>query len=153
MLGATPTRHLLLAAVFLGAGCDAFLPALVGCPTSRPAEVGRSWSEIGGPNAHFHVDPTSLRASRNPYLVFTRVQPDPADMNRLGVYIERLDGSNRVAAFVNSRMNPAGIQDAPQLPGGWYLVELTIPAPGCWRVVAAVDGEPVGTAIVDAGEE
>jgi hypothetical protein len=145
--------YLVVASLLLAASCDTVLRPLVGCPISQPVQLAGSWVEIGGPRAHFaRIPPEGLRPNSDPYLVITRVEPDPEDLDRLGVYLERLDGTERIDAFINSRMLPAGIQGAPNLPGGWFLVELTVPESGCWRIVAAVDDVSAGSAVIDVAD-
>ena len=142
-----------LAGLVLVAACQTPLPPLTGCPASPATKVGDWWVEVGGPGAQFNIEPGSLHPGPNPWLVIVRVQPDPGEPGNLAVQSERLDGAGRADARVNSRMNPANVfreaSRAPQLPGGWFLVELSIPESGCWRVVASVDDVAVGSAVID----
>jgi hypothetical protein len=143
-----------LAGAFLlaGIGCQNWNP-FAACPASAPVQIGSWWVEIGGPNAHFNIEPETLRPGPDPWLVIVRIDPDSPAIDDLAVYADRVDGDQRVDGRVNSRMNPAGVfrgaDRAPQLPGGWYLLEVTIPTEGCWRVVATVDEALVGSAVID----
>ncbi len=143
---------LLLAAI----GCQSWKP-LDSCPASTPVATGSWWVEIGGPNAHFNIEPETLRPGPERRLVISRIDPDAPAIDDLAVFADRVDGNQRVDGRVNSRMDPAsifrGAERAPQLPGGWYLLEMTIPTEGCWRIVATVDDAEVGSAVVDLRAE
>lgn len=142
---------LALAAIIFSA-CE-LVPPMVGCPASQPVTIGDWWVEVGGPNAHFNIEPGSLRPDANPWLVIARIEPDPGDMSDIEVWVESLDDRERTDVTVNSRMDPAtvfrGASRAPQLPGGWFLLEVPIATSGCWRIVAAVDGAPAGSAVLE----
>lgn len=137
-------------------GCESWNP-FAGCTPSAPVQTGSWWVEIGGPNARFNIEPETVRPGPQPWLVIARVDPDAPAMDDLAVHVDRLDGEGRVDARVNSRMDPAGVfrgpERAPQLPGGWYLLEITIPTEGCWRIVATVDDAEVGSAVLDLRPE
>lgn len=142
---------LALAAV-ISSACE-IVPPVVGCPASRPETIGDWWVEVGGPNAHFNIEPGTLRPNANRWLVIVRIQPDPGDPSNVSAWVESLDGGGRTDVSVNSRMIPAnvfrGASRAPQLPGGWFLLEVPIESSGCWRIEAAVDGTSVGSAVVE----
>jgi hypothetical protein len=140
------------AVLFAGIGCQNWNP-FAACPASTPIAIGSWWVEVGGPSAHFNIKPDTLSPGPQPWLVIARIDPDARAIDDLAVYLDRVDGDQRVDARVDSRMNPAGVfngaERAPQLPGGWYLVEMTIPSEGCWRVVATVDNAEVGSAVIE----
>jgi hypothetical protein len=139
-------------AAILASACE-HVPPLVGCPASRPETIGDWWVEVGGPNAHFNIEPGTLRPGADPWLVIVRIQPDPGDPSNISAWVEPLDNGVRADVTVNSRMNPAtvfrGASRAPQLPGGWFLLEVPIETSGCWRIDAAVDGTSVGSAVLE----
>jgi len=141
----------LLAALAVAA-CDLFQP-LVACPASTSKTIGDWWVEVGGPNAHFNIEPGSIRAGPNPWLVIVRIEPDPGDPSHVAAWVEPIENGQRTDATVNSRMLPGnvfrGASRAPQLPGGWFLLEVPIRTSGCWRIEAAVDGSSVGSAVVE----
>lgn len=124
------------------------------CDEVAPATVhGSWWSEVGGPHAFFNVEPGTRRAT-NPgetWLLHVRFDPDAAE-SLLGLSAVELATGRRIEGTLNGRADPASIyrfdQPAPPLPGGWYLFEQEVPAAGCWRLEAVVDGEVVGTAVV-----
>jgi hypothetical protein len=134
------------------AGCSS-MPPIFGCPESTPVTVGDWWVEIGGPNAQFNIEPDTLRPGPNAWLVTARIVPDPGDIRDVAVRIERLDGPERNDVFVNSRVDPANLFHndvrAPQLPGGWFLLEVPIETAGCWQIIATVNGVPAGSAVFD----
>ncbi|MBI2776809.1 MAG: hypothetical protein HYX57_06065 [Chloroflexi bacterium] len=122
------------------------------CVESSSTTHGTWWVEIGGPGAYFNVKPGTLYATDNPWKIIVRFDPDAADGQTVAMSAEALPSGDRVDGSLNSRMNPASIyhfsSPAPDLPGGWYLFEQRIPATGCWRLSASIDGRVVGTAIL-----
>jgi len=134
------------------ASCQLVTP-FTGCQASAPVKIGDWWIEVGGPNAHFNIEPGTLRPGPDPWLVIVRLEPNPSDEGDVAAWLERVDGSDRTEVAVNSRVNPANLfrfdSRAPQLPGGWFLLQVPIEAAGCWRIAAAVDGAPVGSAVLD----
>lgn len=127
--------------------------ATAACPVSLPTTHGTWWVEIGGPHAYFNVEPGTLYATDNAWLIITRFDPDAAAGQDISMWAEAVPSGQRVDAAFNSRMDPTNIHrfssPAPSLPGGWYLFEQRIPSAGCWRLVASVDGEIVGSAVIE----
>lgn len=126
-----------------------------GCPTSTPIRHGTWWTELGGPAAFFNVEPGTLYAGANPWLIITRFEPDAAPGEAIALWAGRAGSDERVEGRLNHRMDPANIypfsERAPDLPGGWYLFEQPFPSPGCWRLSATIDGRVVGIATIDIG--
>lgn len=127
--------------------------ATAACPVSLPTTHGGWWVEIGGPHAYFNVEPGSLYATDNAWLIITRFDPDAAAGLDVLMRAEAMPSGQHVDAAFNSRTDPTSIyrfsSPAPNLPGGWYLFEQRIPSAGCWRLVASVDGEIVGSAVIE----
>ncbi len=119
---------------------------------STPTKHGSWWIEIGGPGAFFNVEPGTLYAGP-PWLIITRFDPDAAGGQVVAVWIERIGSDERIDGTLNSRMNPSNIyrfsERAPALSGGWYLFEQPFPSPGCWRISGAINGQVVGSAVID----
>jgi hypothetical protein len=123
------------------------------CVESTATTYGGWWVEVGGPHAYFNVRPGSLSAVRNWWLIFVRFDPDAIQGEKVAMWAEGIPSGQRVTGDLNSRSDPKNIYNgalpAPNLPGGWYLFQQSLPTPGCWRLVAAIDGRVVGTAIVE----
>jgi hypothetical protein len=124
-----------------------------GCALSDVVQHGSWWKEIGGPGAYFNVEPTSLHAGPNPWLIIARFHPEPGTESSVSMWAENLATGTRADGMFNSTMDPTNIyrlsEPAPSLPGGWYLFEQRLPEPGCWRLGGAVDGRTVGSAVID----
>jgi hypothetical protein len=124
------------------------------CAVSPGTMHGTWWREIGGPNAFFNWEEAALPAQPYPWKLIVRFDPD-ATSQFVSVWGDHLESGERVIGTPNGRMDPAGIYrfdtPAPDLPGGWYLFEQPLPAAGCWRLSAAIDGRVVGTAFVEIG--
>ncbi len=127
--------------------------ASAACAVSSPTTQGTWWVEIGGPHAYFNVEPGTIYATNNAWLIIARFDPDAAAGQDISMWAEAVPSGQRVDAAFNSRMDPTNIyrfsSPAPSLPGGWYLFEQRIPSAGCWRLVASVDGEIVGSAVIE----
>ena len=123
------------------------------CVESTATTHGGWWVEVGGPHAYFNVKPGTLYANRTWWLIFVRFDPDAKQGETVAIWAEAIPPGQRIAGVLNTRADPGNIYDgaspAPDLPGGWYLFEQSIPATGCWRLVAAIDGRVVGTATVE----
>ncbi len=123
------------------------------CVDATATTTGGWWVEVGGPNAFFNVEPGTLYATENPWLIIVRFAPDTASGETVGMWAESVSSGQRVIAAFNSRVDPKSIyrfaSPAPDLPGGWYLFEQRIPTTGCWRLAASIDGRVVGTATVE----
>lgn len=123
------------------------------CVVAAPETHGSWWVEVGGRNAFFNVEPGSLYAASNPWLIVVRFDPDATSDETVGMWAEAVPSGQRVMAAFNSRMDPKNIyrfaSPAPDLPGGWYLFEQRIPTTGCWRLTASIDGRVAGTAIIE----
>lgn len=123
------------------------------CDVSPGAVHGTWWREIGGPNAWFNWEREPVPAGTAPWKMFVRFDPDAASIDDLSVWADRLGSDERADGVFNSPMDPWTIfrfaQSAPGLPGGLYLFEQPLPTPGCWHLSAAIEGEVVGTAIVE----
>lgn len=123
------------------------------CVVATPETHGNWWVEVGGPNAFFNVEPGSLYASGNPWLIIVRFDPDATSGETVEMWAEAVPSGQRVMAAFNSRMDPKNIyrfaSPAPVLPGGWYLFEQRIPTTGCWQLVASIDGRVAGTATLE----
>ena len=134
-------------------GRPSVAPAASACPVSLPTTHGDWWVEIGGPHAYFNVEPGTLYATDNAWPIITRFDPDAAAGQDISMWAESVPSGQRVDAAFNSRMDPTNIyrfaSPAPNLPGGWYLFEQGIPSAGCWRLVASVDGQIAGSAVID----
>jgi hypothetical protein len=122
------------------------------CVESAPMTHGSWWVEIGGPRAFFNVEPRSLYAAANAWLITVRFDPDAGTGESVAMWAEAVAGGERVDAAFNSPMDPGTIyrfdSPAPDLPGGWYLFEQRLPTAGCWRLVAAIDGQVAGAATI-----
>lgn len=133
-------------------------PGASACDASPATIHGTWWSEIGGPNAFFNIEPGTRRATtpRETWLLHVRYEPDAPEGGAVQVSAENLATGVVVPGTLNSRADPANIfrfdQPAPALPGGWYLFEQVVPGSGCWKLRAAIDGVEVGTAVVLVGE-
>lgn len=123
------------------------------CVISTPTKHGSWWIEIGGPGAFFNVEPGTLYAGPNPWLIITRYDPDAENGQEVALWVERIGSDERIAGTLNSRMDPSNIyrfsERAPALPGGWYLFEQRFSSAGCWRISAAINGRVVGSAVID----
>lgn len=123
------------------------------CVTSAPTQHGSWWIEIGGPGVFFNVEPGTLYAGRDPWLIITRFDPDAGPKQQVAVHAERVASDDRVDGVLNSRMDPGNIyrfsEPAPRLPGGWYLFEQRFPSVGCWRISGAINGQVVGSALIE----
>jgi hypothetical protein len=123
------------------------------CAESPATKHGSWWVEMGGPNAFFNIEPgTRTSIADGAWLLFVRFDPD-ADPGALSLTAEELGSGERVTGSLNSSVDPSNIfrfdQPAPSLTGGWYLFELPIASPGCWRIDALVGDELTGTATVN----
>lgn len=121
-----------------------------------PATRHGWWTEMGGPNAFFNIEPgTRLSTAGGSWLLFTRFDPDAAPTDQVSISAERLGATRPIAGRLNRRVDPRTIfrfdEPAPSLPGGWYLFELDIPSGGCWVFTGSIGGRVVGTATVDVG--
>jgi hypothetical protein len=127
--------------------------ASAACGVSLPTTHGTWWVEIGGPHAYFNVEPGTLYATDSAWLITTRFDPDAAAGQDISMWAEAVPSGQRVDAAFDSRMDPTNIyrfsSPAPSLPGGWYLFGQRIPSAGCWRLVASVGGEIVGSAVLE----
>jgi len=122
------------------------------CDVSAVTNHGISWKEIGGPRASFwffSAEPDHFHATPYAWLITSRLDPDAAAGEQLEVWADHLPSGDRVAGSLN--IDPRNIHRTPppQLPGGWYPIEQRFPVPGCWRLSASIDGQVVGTAIVN----
>jgi hypothetical protein len=124
------------------------------CDASPATVHGSWWSEVGGPNAFFNIEPGTRRATNagETWLLHVRFDPD-APESLLELSATDLATGVRLEGVLNSRADPGSIfgfdQPAPPLSGGWYLFELRVPAVGCWRLDAAIDGALAGSAVVE----
>lgn len=126
------------------------------CPESPATNHGSWWVEMGGPNAFFNIEPgTRLSTPDGTWLLFTRFDPDAGAAEEVTIEALHLGSGERVAGRLNGRADPGNIyrlgEPAPTLPGGWYLFELAIAAPGCWLIRGSIDGRVVGSATVAVG--
>jgi hypothetical protein len=123
------------------------------CDVSPPVLHGTWWREIGGPNAFFNWEDSSLPAVPNPWLIHVRFDPDATTGETVAIWAERQGSAGRELGVLNGPADPRMIfrfeSQAPELPGGWYLFEQRLPTAGCWRLSAAIDGRVVGTAVVE----
>jgi len=123
------------------------------CDVSPGAVHGIWWREIGGPDAHFYWGQGPVMSGPAPWKLFVRFDPDARSIDELSVWADRLGSEDRAVGAFNSRADPSTIyrfeQQAPELPGGLYLFEQPLPSPGCWQLSAAIDGQVVGTAVVE----
>lgn len=128
-----------------------------GCAVSTVTRHGSWWAELGGDRAFFNADSTGMYAGDDHYwLIHVRFHPDAGATTSVSVWAEPVDGGGRVDGRLNGPADPSNIYrgdvHAPDLPGGWYLFEQPFPAGGCWRLVAAIDGEVAGTAVVQVAD-
>ena len=127
------------------------------CAVSPGTMHGTWWREIGGPNAYFNweAEPRRLEPTA-PWKTLIRFDPDAGPAQEVSVSAEHLASGERAVAVLNGRQDPSRIfyldSPAPDLPGGWYLFLLPLPAAGCWRLSAAIDGQIVGTAVVEVDD-
>lgn len=123
------------------------------CVISTPTKHGSWWIEIGGPGAFFNVEPGTLYAEPNPWLITTRFDPDAESGQEVAIWAERIGSDERIPGTLNSLLDPSNIyrlsERAPALPGGWYLFEQRFLSAGCWRISAAIGGRVVGSAVID----
>jgi hypothetical protein len=127
------------------------------CEQSAATKHGSWWSEMGGPRAFFNLESESQTAT-NPgsvWLLIVRVDPAPGSAEAISLWAQRAGAPERVPGRFNSPLDPANIarfdEQAPLLPGGWYLFEQPVPQAGCWTIGATVDGELAGSATVAVG--
>jgi heat shock protein HslJ len=135
------------------------IPALIGpaatagCQVSTVTRHGSWWEEIGGERAFFHADPTRMYAGPNGWLIHVRFDPAPSAEQRVSMWAQPAGHDDRVEALLGEAVDPGNIyrfdEPAPPLPGAWYLFQQPFPAPGCWAISAAIDGEVAGTAVVE----
>lgn len=125
------------------------------CDVSPATVHGTWWREVGGPNAFFNWE-AGLRPAGNSWLLIVRFDPDALATQELSVWADHLGSGERAPATFNSPMDPSNVyhldSPAPDLPGGWYLLEQPLPNSGCWRLMAAIDDKVVGTAIVEVDQ-
>ena len=123
------------------------------CDESPPTAYGW-WVEVGGPNAFFNVEPGTLTATdrASTWLVHARFDPDAGAGQTVSIAADQPATRLHVDGRLNARTDPASIfhfeSPAPNLPGGWYLFEIDIDAPGCWDLSARTDDQVVGSATV-----
>ena len=125
------------------------------CAESPATRHGGWWWEMGGPNAFFNIEPgTRLAAPVNgTWLLYVRFDPDAAAGQSVSIAADLAASGEHVDGHLNGPADPGNIfhlaSPAPSLPGGWYLFEIDVDAPGCWELSARIDGRVVGTAVVD----
>jgi hypothetical protein len=117
---------------------------------------GTWWREIGGPNAFFNWEEGPRRLEAAAWKLHVRFDPDAGPTEQVSIWADKLDSGERAVGTLNGRADPSNIyhldSPAPDLPGGWYFFEQPLPAAGCWRLSAAIDGRVVGTAIVEVAD-
>lgn len=127
------------------------------CAESPATRHGSWWWELGGPNAFFNVEPgTRLAAPANgTWLLHVRFDPDAAAGQSVSIAADLAATGEHVDGYLNGPADPGRIfhfaSPAPSLPGGWYLFEIDVDAPGCWSLSARIDNRVVGSAVVDVG--
>jgi hypothetical protein len=123
------------------------------CVPSPATLHGTWWSEVGGPNAFFNVEPGTLEATLGTerWLLIVRVAPG-LDGRTPELTAENLETGRRVKGAFNSTLDPKNIfrqdEPAPSLPGAWNLFELPVPQSGCWRLAARGEDGEIGSAVV-----
>ena len=131
----------------------------VQCAESPAATHGGWWVEVGGPNAFFNIEPGTRTATDDGgiWLLHVRFDPDAGPGELVSVAADLEADGRHVDGRFNRPVDPASIfhlaSPAPALPGGWYLFELDINAPGCWDLSASIDDRLVGTATVLVGPD
>lgn len=154
LLGGVIALALLAITVGLSVRAPSVGQAPAACPVSTATTTAGWWTEVGGPDAFFNLEPGTLYATENPWLITVRFDPDAASGKTVGMWADDTSSGQRVTATLNSRLDPRSIyrlaSPAPDLPGGRYLFEQRLPTTGCWRLVASIDGRVVGTATVEA---
>jgi hypothetical protein len=109
---------------------------------------------MGGPNAFFNIEPGTRTATDMgaTWLLHVRFDPDAGPGQLVSIAADLEAAGRHVDGRLNSPADPTNIfhvaSPAPLLPGGWYLFELDIDAPGCWALSARIGGHVVGTATV-----
>jgi hypothetical protein len=127
--------------------------ASAACPESPATKHGSWWFEMGGPDAFFNIEPgTRTSTADGTWLLIARFELDQGEEGPIAITAERLGSGERVEGSLNSEMDPTTIyhfdDPAPALPGGWYLFELGIHTPGCWRIDGLIGDRVAGTAMV-----
>lgn len=119
-----------------------------------PATTHGWWVEVGGPNAFFNIEPGTWTATDTvaTWLLHVRFDPDAGPGELISIAADLEAEGRHVDGQLNSPADPTNIfhfaSPAPSLPGGWYLFQLDIHAPGCWALSARVGDRVVGTATV-----
>jgi hypothetical protein len=124
------------------------------CEVSAVTRHGSWWEEIGGENAFFNASPGQLYSSPGAdWLIHVRFDPAPEEGQQVSMWAQRVGDEERVAALLGERADLENIhrfdERAPALPGALYLFQQPLPAAGCWQLVAAIEGEVAGSAVVD----
>lgn len=122
-------------------------PMVQGCPAS-PFQRFAGYREIGGPGAFIllPIPGTSWWANDPSVRILARLALSPSAGSVVSATARPLGGGRSMELSVADRPAPPGRE--PSIAHYVWLMDVQFARGGCWLVTLAVDGEPVGAAVL-----
>ena len=114
-------------------------------PGTCPVVTGVDPNLIGGPRAFFVHESLPPAAGSVPWQVVVRIFPDIGSADDVSLTARELD------AIGDAPGEYVGRVDLPDrsLPGRFHAFTQPIPKPGCWQLIASVNGEIAGSTVIE----